>query len=173
MIQDRDRKQDHQEDGQVDLNAEQALGVVAQSVDPAPPRHEDVPTIWKIFGGAIVSIIFMLIITIFGYIINNVTNLQTSINCLNADTVKKTEFNERVTTIWGTLKQVDTIKDRLTTVEQRTPVIDNLKDRATTADQKVLTLEAQLKTMQEESRSQAKDIQNLRERLAVIEASRK
>lgn len=174
MTQDRDRRDDQSQEGEMNLNAEQVLGLSAasQSVE-AQSQKEDVPTVWKIFGGAIVSIIFMLIVTIFGYIINNVNSIQTNINNLNADMVKKSEFNERVTNIWGTLRDVNSLKDRMNLVEQRNTNIDSLRERTTSVDARVTSLEAQVKTLQEENRSQAKDIQALRERVAVLEAAAK
>lgn len=172
MSQDRDRRDDQfTPEGEVNLNAEQILGatVSAQATD----NKEDVPVIWKIFGGAIVSIIFMLIITIFGYIINHVNNIQSSVNSINSEMVKKQDVDTRVTNIWATLRQVDSLKDRLSLVEQRNTNIDSLREKATTTETKVTTLESQLKTLQEENRTQAKEIQTLRERMAVLEAAQK
>jgi hypothetical protein len=159
-----------------DLSAEQVLGlsVASQPTEAAIPHPEtDVPTIWKVFGGAIVSIIFMLIVTIFGYIFNNAQNIQNNINTLNAESVKKTELNDRITTIWQTLRQVDVLKDRLDIVEKRLPAFDSMKEKSGATDQRVLMLETQVKTLQEENKTQGRDITALRERLAVVEAAQK
>jgi len=155
----------------VDLSAEQQLGVTVASQSVDTNHHDDVPTVWKIFGGAIVSIIFMLIVTIFGYIITNLNNVQSSINCLNADMVKKTEFNDRLTHVWQKVSQVDVLKDRTEAIEKRCPTIDTLKEKSATTDQRINMLENQVKSLQEENKTQAREITALRERLAVVEAA--
>lgn len=170
MEQERDQQGREDQPGhETNLNSEQVLGL-SVGTQSADAHNDDVPTVWKVFGGAVFSIVFMLLITIFGYLINNLTNLQYSVNALNSDMVKKNEFNERITSMWGTLRQVDTLRDRLGAVEGRCPAIDALKEKLSGESQKVQTLEAQFKAEQEENRSQAKDIQSLRERMAVLEA---
>jgi chromosome segregation ATPase len=105
-------------------------------------RHDaeaHVPVWIKIFGGSIVSAIIFLLLTLAGYIVNNSSNIQNSINTLNADCVHKTEFNDRLNSTWATLKDVGPLKEKVNSIEEslknRGGSVDNLKERVNAIEQ--------------------------------------
>ena len=96
-----------------------------------PDAH--VPVWIKIFGGSIVSAVIFLLLTLAGYIVNNSNNLQTSINTLNSDCVHKTDFEQRLSSTWGTLKEkIISIEENL---KDRGVSVDDLKVRANSIEQ--------------------------------------
>jgi septal ring factor EnvC (AmiA/AmiB activator) len=166
-----------------------------------PPRtrreHEEEHTpLWvKIFGGSILSIAFLCVITLTGYIVSNMNSIQSQINTLNAETITKKEFADRQKSIWDSQK---TCNDSLGRVKECLNAIDVLakerqlwleKHEAKIADQaksldnankeiaaqkeRANSAEAQLKQMREEYQVLQKDMQSLRERVAAIEGKKK
>lgn len=123
--------------------------------------EEDHTPLWiKIFGGSILSIAFLCVITLTGYIVSNINNIQTQVNCVNADMITKKEFTDRQKTIWDSMK-IDS--DNIAGLKERLNAIESLaKERANGA-------ETQLMQLREENRQLQKDIQSLRERVAAIE----
>lgn len=154
---------------EVNLDAEQMLGVIPVT-PPVKDKEHEVPVVWRIFGGAIFSIIFLLTVTIFGYIITQVNNVQSSVQTLNGEVVKKPEFDQRNTAMWSHLKTVDPLCNRVTVLEQRSPALDTLKEKFSATDQQIKGLEQHVKTLADENKALQKDVQLLRERLAVLEA---
>jgi len=154
--------------------------------------EEDYTPLWiKIFGGSILSIAFLCVITLTSYIVNNINGIQTQINYLNTEMTSKKEFADRQKAIWDSMK-VDS--DNIAGLKERMNYIDSLakerqllmeKHEVKIAEQnKALELankeiashkeransaEAQLTQFREESRQLQKDIQSLRERVAAIE----
>lgn len=122
---------------------------------------EDQTPLWiKLFGGSILSILFLCVITLTGYFVSNLNSLQSQINILNVETTTKKEFNERQKVMWDSLnaslkadnETLHSLKEKLNAMEQLA------KDRQVAIDK----YDTRLK-------EQEKDLQLLRERLAALE----
>lgn len=149
-----------------DTTKPEQISTIPQSPYATSKTDDHVPAWIKIFGGTVVSVIFLLVITMVGYFINHMNNMQTSIVNLTGEMVSKREFNERQTAIWNNLKErnaaIDGMKERLTAVEKEQAAY---KERISVQEQ-------QLKQLQEENRQLGKDLQALRERVAALEGKK-
>ena len=175
------------------------LDVVNAQAKKKDKNQEEFAPVWiKIFGGSILSVSFLCAITVTGYIVNNLNSLQSQINLLNSQMVTKSEHNERQKLVWDsfttqTKQSLDSIslaKERLNSLEQ------NIKDRQTAIDkidakdilqdkslenvnkelvaqkEKFDNLNFVTVQLREEIKSVMKDIQNIREKVATIEAKK-
>lgn len=154
--------------------------------------EEDHTPLWiKIFGGTILSITFLCVITLTSYIVTNINSIQSQLNNVNAEMTTKKEITESQKNIWDSIKidgdNIVGLKERLNvieslakdrqvwmekqevkiseqnkTIEMESKEIAAHKERANNAD-------SQLMQLREENRQLQKDIQALRERVAGIE----
>lgn len=125
---------------------------------------EDHTPLWvKIFGGSILSVCVFCVITLSSYIVNNLNSIQTQINTINSDTIFRKEFNEQKKIILDLIGKYELKIDE----QNKTNELNN-KDIAAYKE-RVNNIEALLTQTREEFRQSQKDVQNLRERIAVIE----
>lgn len=154
--------------------------------------EEDSTPLWiKIFGGSILSIAFLCVITLTSYIVNNINNIQSQLNSLHGDMITEKEYSDRQKLIWDSMK-ID--NDNISVLKERMNILESLlKDRQLWMEKhetkiaelcKIVELankeiaahkerangaENQLMQLREEIRQFQKDIQSLRERVAAIE----
>ena len=150
-------------------------------------EEEHTPVWIKIFGGSILSICFLSVLTLTGYIVSNINNIQSQVNIANADMLTKKEFIEREKTIWDSIKldldAIAAMKERITAIEQFgkerqlwmekyetkitdiSKIIDSGNKEVAALKEKANNSELQLMQLRELQ----KDLQNLRERLIAIE----
>ena len=123
--------------------------------------EEDHTPLWiKLFGGSILSIAFLCVITLTGYIVANITSIQNQVNCVNADMITRKEFSDRLKTILDSIK-ID--NDNIVSLKERQYWMEETYKKQTNVS------ESQLTQLREENRQLQKDIQLLRERVAAIE----
>ena len=117
--------------------------------------EERISLFWRICGGTVLSIAALVVVTLYQQINNNMTELRNDMIRLNesrGDLIKKDEFNMRMTSVWNSIKE-----------EQATGgALIGLRERST-------LLEQQLRTAESERKDLSRELQQLRERLAVIE----
>lgn len=88
-------------------------------------REEEHTPLWvKIFGGTILSITFLCVLTLTGYIINNINNLQSQVNLINSNLVTKKEFADQQKNIFDIMKidgdNIVSLKEKLNSFESLT-----------------------------------------------------
>jgi hypothetical protein len=131
---------------------------------PAPRKEEDrVPLIWRLSFGGLLSLVALVSITLYHQLNNGIVTLRADLNSLNVkagNMVNKDEFNSRVlemntrnATLQGSLKEL----------QQANAAILALRERSA-------LLEQQVKSVDADRRDLARDVQRLREQLAVLEA---
>lgn len=156
---------------------------------------DSIPIWIKLFGGSIVSVLFLCVITVIGYVVNNLNSLQVQINTLNSQMTTKEENTQQHKVIWDTfLAQIKTVQETLGPVKERVNALEQLvKERQVLVDkvearqslqdkslemvhkeqgaqkEKIAGQDVMLGQMREEIRGFQKDLQALRERLAGIE----
>ncbi|HVK11689.1 MAG TPA: hypothetical protein VM597_23155 [Gemmataceae bacterium] len=145
-----------QENEHDSLDATTQAGVLIAQAQPAPlhRKHADgedrLSLFWRVFGGTILSIVTLVGITIYNNLSSSISELRSELNRVNearAELVKKEEFNARTQNVWDRVQSLQELK---VTVTAR---------------------EAQLKVADEERRELAKQLQDLRERLAKVEGA--
>jgi polyhydroxyalkanoate synthesis regulator phasin len=176
--------------------------LTAQSTSRVKKKTQDeefTPAWIKIFGGSILSILFLSVITVTGYIISNLNNLQTQVTNLNSEMVSKKEFNERQKNMWDAVSEqnkangdgVVNCKERLNSLEsqakERQTWMEKVELRIQAQEKAVETankdivahkerltiLEQQLNTLRTDHTALQKEVQGLRERILTLENRKK
>ena len=91
------------------VTAETLRNAATHHQPPAKPGDEKVSLFWRIFGGTILSIVALVIITAYQSVTNSITDLRTSISHLNeakAEFVKKDEYSGSRTRTWDRMSEI-------------------------------------------------------------------
>jgi hypothetical protein len=121
--------------------------------------EERISLFWRVFGGTLLSIAALVVVTVYQQFSNSLFELRNDMIHLNearADLIKKDDFNSRMTSVWNSMKDLQTASTAVTSMRERTAL-----------------LEQQLKEAESERKDLAREVQQLRERLAVIEGRQK
>jgi peptidoglycan hydrolase CwlO-like protein len=120
---------------------------------------EKVSLFWRIFGGTILSIVALVVITAYQSLTNGVHELRLAMAAANearADLVKKEEYQSSRTKIW------DRLQDLQKEVGQAQAPVSQIKDRVTTLEESHKTLSGERKEIHEQQAT-------VRERLTQFE----
>src|SRR5437763_6822765 len=148
------------------VTAETLRSAAAHHEPPAKPNEEKISLFWRIFGGTILSIVALVIITAYQSISNSITDLRTSVSHLNeakADFVKKDENSASRTRTWDRMAEIQ--KEAASAAATAQQGLTALQEKSVARDQ-------QIKQMEEEHKELLKEVQSLRERLARVEATK-
>jgi len=136
----------------------------------APAKREDGPSaLWKVFGGTLLSVGALAIITLCQHFNGRLNALQADINYQSTDLrkdlihlgeaqaelLKKEEFNNRLKSVWDSLKEL----------HDAAPLLSALKERAALTEQ-------QLRVGAEERKELMRQVQQLREKRAADQERR-
>ena len=142
----------------------ETLRNAATSGAAAPPKGEERLSIfWRVFGGTLLSIAALVVVTMCQHFNNQLNDLRSDLTHLDQDLrkdlgrygeaqgelVKKEDLSSRMRYLWDTIQQLQGEKAAVTA----------LKDR-------VATLQEQFRAGEEERKSLAREVQQLRERKA-------
>jgi hypothetical protein len=155
-----------------------------------PTRGDDrVSLFWRICGGTVLSILALAAVTVYQQInagLNELRNDYGRLTETNADMVKKDEFNNRLATVWNSIKDLQATPAAVTTLKEKAALLEQqlkseqehgeaaakelevlnsavmvLKERATVQEQQA--------RQEEERKELVRELQQLRERLANLE----
>jgi hypothetical protein len=121
--------------------------------------EERISLFWRIFGGTLLSIAALVVVTVYQQFSNSLFELRNDMIHLNearADLIKKDDFNNRLTSVWNSMKDLQTATTAVTGLRERT-----------------LLLEQQLKEAEAERKELAREVQHLRDRVAATEGQLK
>jgi hypothetical protein len=126
----------------------------------APARGDDrLPLFWRVFGGTLLSIAALVVVTVYQQFSNSLFELRNDMIHLNearADLLKKDDFNTRLTSVWNSIKDLQTAQATVTGLRERAALLEqHLKDAET--DRKEMTHK----------------MDQLRDRIAVLEGQLK
>ncbi len=130
-------------------NAELAAAPSAKENKP----EEKISIFWRVFGGTLLSIAALVVMTVYQQFSNSLNELRNNMNRLHethVDMVKKEDYNARSTSIWNAINQV--------------------KDEVPTQKTRVTQLEVLVQGLQQERKELSQQVQMLREKLVAIEA---
>lgn len=184
--------------GDQNPSPEQVIFSQPQVVPKKSKREHDEETtpLWvKLFGGSILSIAFLSVITLTGYVVSNLNNLQMQINGISVESLSKKEFNERTKGLWDASKtqndSLNAVKERVNAIEQLAKerqlwmeksdakvaelakALDQANKDIAAHQERTKNVETQIGQLREENRQLQKDLQALRERTAAIEGKLK
>jgi chromosome segregation ATPase len=161
--------------------------------------EESIPAWIKIFGGSVISVLFLCVITVIGYVVNNLNSLQIQINTLNSQTITKEENSQQHKVIWDTfsvqLKGVQEtlapVKERVNSLEQlvkerqglheklesrlfqNDKSLENLNKETILQKERATAQDQQVMLLRDEIKNIQRDVQALREKIIGIEAKMK
>jgi hypothetical protein len=157
------------------------------STAPSAVRGEDrVPIFWKVFGGTLVSIAALVVITLCQHFNASLTELRGDLQHLCTDLrkdlgrlsesygelVKKDEFGTRLKSVWDSIKELQDGKAALLALKEKAALMDQ-QFQAGEAERKELVRELQrlrqAQAVEEDRKALVRELQRLRERLAVVE----
>lgn len=165
-----------------------SLRSASEPTKETKPAEEGISIFWRVFGGAILSISALVVITMFNNLMNTLTDLRSEINKLNehrAELVKKDEFNTRVNATWERVQALQTQNNsQFASLTSYRTELDAIKERlakhttdSDTARREIGTsVEASRKELMQTLDSVKKDIATLeilKERVASLEALKK
>jgi uncharacterized protein YhaN len=129
----------------------QALRLAQPPVE-APKGEERLSIFWRVFGGTLLSIAALVALTAYQQYTATVNDLRAAMTRLNeahADLAKKDDLNNRTSSIWASLKDVNAELPAMKVKEAQ--------------------LEGQLKAAEQERKELQNRVQKLSERLAELE----
>ncbi len=145
-------------------DSERHLILAAESLrtgDTPPKRkeaekaEERISIFWRVFGGTILSITALSVISAYQSIGNNIHDLRTDIGRLretSGEYIKKDEFNNRATSLWSGIEKAQAVGPTVTVLNNRTAALEN-----------------QLVAADHERKELCREVLQLRERLAKLE----
>ena len=153
---------------------------------PEKEKEEKVSVFWRVFGGTILSIVALAVVTLYNQMSASIGEVRNELGYLNkdlrkdmarlseghADLVKKDEFGTRMRSVWDSLKELRSDNTVVTALKERTGV---LEQQIRTADEERKELVRELQKLREaraadeERKELVRELQRLRERLAVVE----
>jgi hypothetical protein len=141
------------------LQSGETLRTAASSFRPPVnkgKKRDRLSVIWRLFGGTLLSIAALVCITLYQQITNAFTELRTNVNRLNetrSELVKNEDFNNRMKSVWTSIRDL----------QAAGVLVSTLKDKST-------WLEQEAKRGEEERKELTRELQQLRERQAALEA---
>jgi hypothetical protein len=141
------------------LQASETLRSAGTSNEPArgpSKREEQLSAFWRIFGGTLLSIAALVCITLYQQISSSIAELRNDINRLNEShtaLVKNDDFNTRLASLWSGIKELQAAGAKISGLSEKTAA-----------------LEQQVKAAEEERKELMRQVQQLRERQAALEA---
>jgi DNA repair exonuclease SbcCD ATPase subunit len=138
---------------------------------------EGMSMFWRVFGGTLLSIAALVVITLFNNLMTTISELRAEINKLNesrGDLVRKDEFNTRMTSAWDRMQslQGQTTTQNATLTSYRTE-LDGIKERLSkqAADTEAVRKDTAAAMDAVKRESAAADI--FKERLTAVESTKK
>jgi hypothetical protein len=133
---------------------------------PAPPPKEEerLPLFWRIFGSTVLSIAALVAVTLYQQVMSSLNEIRSDQNRLNQDhgeLIKKDEFNSRILAVASSIKELQAAN---------AAALDVWRERAAMLERQVKAAEEERKQL---AREHARELQWLRERLAVVEGQQR
>jgi DNA repair exonuclease SbcCD ATPase subunit len=167
-----------------------------ESPAPAAKSEEKLSVFWRVFGGTLLSIGALVIMTAYTGLSGAIADLRKEVNQeveKRTEYAHKDELNSRITTQWTAIKEVQTAAGAVGTVNDRVKVLDQQMERvgknadedrrelrqklddqrrAFDDERKELQrkLDEQRRSFEDERREVQTRLQALSERLAAVEA---
>jgi hypothetical protein len=132
------------------------VGAEGPRTAEAPAKGEErMSLFWRVFGGTLLSIVALVVITLYQQLNGSLNELRADILRLDearGDLVKKDELNTRMAPVWNGLNDAKAGGSGLTAVREK----QSLQDQ-------------QIKQLEDERKDLVREVQQLRERVAKLE----
>jgi hypothetical protein len=126
-----------------------------RTAEPPAKGEERMSLFWRVFGGTLLSIAALIVITLYQQFSGSLNELRGDILRLNearGDLVKKDELNTRMSSLWNGLSDAKAGGSGVTALREKQALQDQ-----------------QIKQLEEERKELLRELQLLRERVAKLE----
>ncbi|MFO0970115.1 MAG: hypothetical protein U0793_31575 [Gemmataceae bacterium] len=130
-------------------------------------RRQKISLLWQVFGGSILSIVALVVLTAYSQLTSMVTDLRRDMNDVQVNGLKKEEFTTRLNAMWTGLKELQAANASLLSLNERAKVMDQQIARQAAG------VEEQRKDLQSRIDDLTRRLNTLAERLAALEASQR
>lgn len=120
--------------GELPLASELLRQASTKTDEPAKKDEEKLSLFWRVFGGTILSIAALVLITIYQAIASSIHDLRTELSRVSesrAEFLKKDEFNTHKTSVWNRFENVTALSAGLSSVKDR---VGGLEDHRKVAE---------------------------------------
>jgi hypothetical protein len=150
--------------GRASVLVSEVLRRAGPRTDP-PADQEKMSLFWQIFGGTIVSVVALILITAYTQITSAAMELRRDVNRLQAEVITKDDLNGRLTAVWNTVKDLQATKNSLSSLQEQVHALNQDLGARTKAD------EDRRRELQRQLDEQSRRLQALAERVAAVEAT--
>ena len=178
-----DRGDSEDRSGQTLLASETLRNAAHRHIHRTDKAKEEggISMFWRVFGGTIFSIVALVIITAYTQMTGNISDLRKELTQVQADLLKKDEFNTRLTSLWNSIKELQAANTTLAALNERFKHIDqqmNNQSQSRDDERKELlrkvseqrkTSEDERKELQRRIDEVSQKVQSQAERLAALE----
>jgi len=126
-------------------------------------EEEHAPLWIKLFGGSMLSVTFLSVVTLTGYIVNSINSIQMQVNMVNVDMMSKKEFYDQQKNIQSLIEKYEQ------KIVEQSKSVELISKEIATHKERMNGLDSQLNQLREENKQIQKDLQYLRERFAAVE----
>lgn len=172
-----------------ELHNDRHLMLAAETLrasDAIPPRaevsktEERLSVFWRVFGGTILSITALVVITAYQSLAGNIHDLRGDLTRLreaSADLVKKDEFQSRNTKLWDRLQELQAVQtaasvltNRIATLEQQQTIAERDRREFQSAVAPLPTVKDRLVALEDQRRAGEQDHKDLLAASATVAA---
>jgi len=153
--------------------AGETLRKTAEPPAAAPKGEERISLFWRVFGGTLLSIAALVVLTVYQQFAASINDLRSTVTHLDSDAAKKTDVND----LRGSVTHLNEVHAEMARKEDLQTKATNLwnlikETGADTASLKTRTalLEEKLKSAEDERKDLQKEIQALREKISALES---
>lgn len=145
--------------------------------DPSPRSEERISVFWRVFGGTLLSIAALVVITVYNQFSGTLTDLRKEVNQLyeaRAELLRKDEFNNRLSSVWMSIKDLQTTTQGLAALGERAKVLDqHLERQVRNADDDRKEVARKIEEVRKSGEEERKDIlRKLEDNRKAVEAER-
>jgi hypothetical protein len=98
----------------------------------APRTEERISVFWRVFGGTLLSIAALVIITVYNQFSTTLADLRKELNQLyenRAELLRKDEFNNRLNSVWAGMKDLQGAAKGLAALDERAKLLEQQLER--------------------------------------------
>jgi hypothetical protein len=163
MEQDRDETHDRSRVAVFDMERLRSSGRRPAS----PRRNQKMSFFWQVFGGTILSIVALIVLTAYSQLTSMQTDLRREMNQVEVDQVKKDEFSARLSVLWNSIKSLQDTSTSLLSLNEHAKIFDR------NVDARIQNDEEQHKDLVRKVEELNQRLQTLGERLVALEATQR
>jgi hypothetical protein len=158
-----DDRRDEDRSGQAVLASETLRSVASRHhhIRTDKPKSDGgISMFWRLFGGTIFSIVALVVITAYTQMTGTISDLRKDLTQVQADQLKKDDFNNRLTTLWNTIKELQTASSNQAALNEHFKLADQQMDKqAQTRDEERKEFQRNVENRRKAGEDERKDLQ--------------